>query len=170
MRTLFEAINAFAYTGFTEHFAVRSRTLCGLETGTSFDAHEVVIRAFERFEGISDPDDMSIVYAIESQTGLRGTLTDAFGVYSNPVISDFINRVPIQRFAEPGRGIGQQKELHMRVALIGIGGRVGSRRRRNYCRAAIPCPGSSGTRASLRSVPVSRSSRAMPLAPRCSCR
>ena len=127
MRTLFEAINAFAYTGFTEHFAVRSRTLCGLETGTSFDAHEVVIRAFERFEGISDPDDMSIVYAIESQTGLRGTLTDAFGVYSNPVISDFINRVPIQRFAETGRGIGQQKELRMRVALIGIGGRVGSR-------------------------------------------
>src|SRR5881409_2179542 len=115
MSTLSEAIDAYADTGFTEHFAVRSRRLLGLDGGSSFEAHEVVIRGFQRFEGISDPDDMSIVYAIETQTGLRGTLTDAFGVYSNPVISDFINRVPIQRFAETGRGIGQQKELHMRV-------------------------------------------------------
>src|SRR2546427_3200083 len=73
MSTLSEAIDAYADTGFTEHFAVRSRRLVGLDGGSSFEAHEVVIRGFQRFEGISDPDDMSIVYAIETQTGLRGT-------------------------------------------------------------------------------------------------
>jgi hypothetical protein len=39
---------------------------------------------------------MSIVYAIESQSGVRGTLTDAFGLYSSPTISEFIDGVAIQ--------------------------------------------------------------------------
>ena len=36
---------------------------------------------------------MSIVYAIETVGGMQGTLVDAFGVYSNPMISVFMNRV-----------------------------------------------------------------------------
>ena len=93
MNTLSDAIDEFADQGFTEHFGVRGRRLRGLDNGGSFEAHEVVIRGFERFEGVSDPDDMCIVYAVETLTGLRGTLTDAFGVYSSPVISAFVNDV-----------------------------------------------------------------------------
>jgi hypothetical protein len=95
MSTLSAAIDDFADQGFTEHFGVRGRRLRGLDSGVTFEAHEVVICDFERFEGVSDPDDMSIVYAIETRTGMRGTLTDAFGVYSNPVISAFVNDVAI---------------------------------------------------------------------------
>jgi hypothetical protein len=91
--TLTNLIAAFDEEGFTEHFMVRGDRLVGLESGARFDASEVVIRHVERFEGISDPDDMSVVYAIESRSGVRGTLTDAFGVYSNPVVSQFICRV-----------------------------------------------------------------------------
>src|SRR5207249_9152564 len=47
----------------------------------------------ERFEGGSDPDDMAIIYALESASGLHGTLVDAFGVYSNPAISAYLGRV-----------------------------------------------------------------------------
>jgi hypothetical protein len=35
-------------------------------------ADEVTIRGYQRFEGASDPDDMAIVYAIESLDGTRG--------------------------------------------------------------------------------------------------
>ena len=96
MNTLSEAIDELVDRGFTEHFGVRGRRLRGLDSGASFEAHEVVVREFERFEGVSDPDDMSIVYAIETLTGMRGTLTDAFGVYSSPVISAFMNDVAIE--------------------------------------------------------------------------
>ena len=89
-------IDALDNEGFTEHFGVRGDRLVGFESGTLFAASEVVIRRVERFEGISDPDDMSIVYAIESRSGIRGTLTDAFGVYSNPVVSDFVGKVDFQ--------------------------------------------------------------------------
>lgn len=100
VNTLSQAIDAFVHRGFTEHFAVRGDRLRGLDSGALFQADEVVIRDFERFEGVSDPDDMSIVYAIETLSGVRGTLADAFGVYSSPVVSAFMDGVAIRR-SEP---------------------------------------------------------------------
>jgi len=44
---------------------------------------------------VSDPDDMAIVYAIETAGGIRGTLVDAYGVYSDPAVSAFLATVPI---------------------------------------------------------------------------
>ena len=106
--TLSEAIDEFARQGFTEHFGVRGTQLRGLDSGAVFEAQDVLIRGFERFEGVSDPDDMSIVYAIESRSGVRGTLADAFGVYSNPVISAFVDKIAVRlreaRSAAAGAG------------------------------------------------------------------
>jgi hypothetical protein len=96
MSTLSEAIDGFVHGGFTEHFGVEGSRLRGLESRKTFAANDVVIRAYERFEGVSDPDDMCIVYAIESLNGMHGTLVNAFGVYSDPVISAFVHNVPIQ--------------------------------------------------------------------------
>ena len=66
------------------------------EGGRTFKADELTIRGFYRFEGVSDPDDMAIVYAIESRDGTRGTLVDAFGVYANPAVGRILERVPIR--------------------------------------------------------------------------
>jgi hypothetical protein len=88
------AIEHLAGEGFTDHFAVDGESLRNLDSGEAFRPDELVIRRFVRFEGVSDPDDMSIVYAIESHGGTRGTLIDAFGVYSDPVIGDFVDAIP----------------------------------------------------------------------------
>jgi hypothetical protein len=93
MKTLSEAIESLVRRGFTEHFGVRSDRLRGFESGKTFDANDVTIREYDRFEGVSDPDDMAILYAIESSSGTRGTLIDAFGVYSNPQVSAYLGRV-----------------------------------------------------------------------------
>ena len=61
--------------GFTEHFGVRGDQLHGFESGRTFGANDVTIREYDRFEGVSDPDDMAIVYAIESSSGTRGRLS-----------------------------------------------------------------------------------------------
>lgn len=75
--------------------------LRAFDSGKTFGAHELIIREFERFEGVSDPDDMAIVYGIESTDGTRGALVDAFGAYSSPSVSAFLNDVPIRRTAPP---------------------------------------------------------------------
>lgn len=100
-RTLADAMEDLARRGFTENFEVVGNRLRALESGHTFGPDEVVIREYHRFEGVSDPDDMSIVYGIESQNGTRGTLVDAFGVYSNPEVSAFLGNVPIRRPAPP---------------------------------------------------------------------
>jgi len=38
---------------------------------------------------------MAIAYAIESRSGVRGILIDAFGVYSDPTTSEVLKRIPM---------------------------------------------------------------------------
>lgn len=94
--TLANAIDELAQAGFVEHFGVRDGALRSFESGRRFRAVELVIREYRRFEGVSDPDDMSIVYAIEGQGGVRGTLVDAYGAYSDAAVSAFLQGVPIR--------------------------------------------------------------------------
>ncbi|NVO85282.1 phosphoribosylpyrophosphate synthetase [Hymenobacter terrestris] len=42
------------------------------------------VREFYRFEGDTDPGDETILYAIESDEGVRGLLVSAYGAYSTP--------------------------------------------------------------------------------------
>jgi hypothetical protein len=98
-RTLSSVVERLARRGFTAHFAVVAGKLHAFEGAQTFEPGEVIIREYHRFEGVSDPDDMSIVYAIESLNGTRGCLVDAFGVYSSPVVSAFLQEVPIRRTA-----------------------------------------------------------------------
>ena len=97
--TLAATLDDLARRGFTEHFEVAGQGLHAANGGRTFAADELTIREVYRFEGVSDPDDMSIVYAIESRDGTRGTLVDAFGVYSDPAVSAVLENVPVVRAA-----------------------------------------------------------------------
>lgn len=93
--TLAGAVDDLTAAGFNEHFGVRGDALRSFDSGRSFRPEQLVIQEYHRFEGVSDPDGMSIVYAIEGQGGARGTLVDAFGAYSDPAVGAFLDRVPI---------------------------------------------------------------------------
>jgi len=93
--TLTETIDHLNRRGFTGHFGVNAEGLREFDTGVTFSADALRICECFRFEEFSDPGDMAIVYAIESRTGVRGTLVDACGVYSDPAISEFLARVAI---------------------------------------------------------------------------
>jgi hypothetical protein len=93
-RTLASTMQELAARGFTEQFKAVSEGLLAVRNGQTFTPSEVTIRGNYRFEGESDPDDMSIVYAIETRSGLCGTLTDAFGVYADPKVGAFLKTVP----------------------------------------------------------------------------
>jgi hypothetical protein len=91
------ALEALRARGFTESFVVESGVLRLADGSRGFRSDEVTVREYRRFEGASDPDDMSIVYAIETVDGIKGTLVDAFGVYASPVVTDFMEQVGIER-------------------------------------------------------------------------
>lgn len=92
METLAEAINAAIAKGYTENFMIEKK---GLTTDKEkfYQPEEVKICNFYRFEGYSDPMDNSILYLIELPDGKKGTLTDAYGSYSDATVSNFVHDV-----------------------------------------------------------------------------
>jgi len=91
-----ETIEELKKSGFTANFEFLDQTFRDVDTGRTFKADELTIVEHYRFEGASDPDDMSVVYAIESDAGPKGIVADAFGVYANPALGRFLEKVKIR--------------------------------------------------------------------------
>ncbi|TGE26684.1 hypothetical protein [Hymenobacter metallicola] len=81
--------------GFTEDFTVKDGRLCSFRSDNkkSYAPEEVTIVDFYRFEGESDPDDMSILYALECNDGVRGTISSAYGTYADSDSLEFFKKV-----------------------------------------------------------------------------
>lgn len=50
-----------------------------------------------RFEGISNPGDSSIVYALSGPNGMKGILLDAFGVYADSINQEILSKLRIDK-------------------------------------------------------------------------
>jgi hypothetical protein len=94
--TMAEAIKGLRERGFTANFEYLNNEFRAVGTGKTYPAEDLTIVEHYRFEGASDPDDMSIVYAIETKEGTRGVLTDAFGVYADPKLGAFLKNVKVR--------------------------------------------------------------------------
>lgn len=94
------AIRLLERSGYTADFVVeRGDTLRVAGTNRRYAAAAAHILDFYRFEGVSDPDDMSIIYAVETDDGTRGTLIDAFGAYADPDIAAIVDRMDFRLLA-----------------------------------------------------------------------
>lgn len=91
--TLTKALDGMRRRGFAAQFMVADGALRTVQGGPTFRPDQVTVLERRRFEGVSDPDDMAVLYGIETDTGVRGTLTDAFGTYADPEIGAFMSRV-----------------------------------------------------------------------------
>lgn len=90
---LTEKTNELTRQGYTEQFKLEEKGLKSLGSGKIFQPGQIKIREHERFEGTSDPGDMSILYAIEAEDGTKGTVIDAFGTYSDFNLGEFMKQV-----------------------------------------------------------------------------
>jgi hypothetical protein len=95
-KTMAEAVIGLKGRGFTANFELLKNGFRDVETGKTFQPGELTIVEHHRFEGASDPDDLSVIYAIEAKDGTRGALTDAYGTYANPDLSAFLKKVPMK--------------------------------------------------------------------------
>ena len=91
-----EDIQDLKRRGFTANFEFLAQSFRDVDSGRTFKANELTIVEHYRFEGESDPDDMSVVYAIEIVGGLKGIIADAFGLYAYPDLGGFLEKVPVR--------------------------------------------------------------------------
>jgi len=79
--------------GYDKDFSVTDEGMKCLQTDKLYTPQEINVVNFFRFEGVSDPADMAVLYVIETSDGIKGTLTDAFGTYSDPNVNNFMLEV-----------------------------------------------------------------------------
>lgn len=93
MKTLTSCLNTLLAAGYKTQFKAVKDGLKSLTTEKIYKPVDVKINNFYRFEGDSDPSDNSILYAIQTTSGEKGTLSDAYGAYSDTNVSNFIQNV-----------------------------------------------------------------------------
>lgn len=83
METLQQAIRRLEGEGFTTSLLA----LSGGRIGTrerSYAPRDLVVEAVVRFEGLSDPEDEAVLFALRAPDGLRGTFVAAYGPQMEP--------------------------------------------------------------------------------------
>ncbi len=93
MTTLTALIEKAKKDGYANNFRIEKDKLITDAGDASFTAEEVKITNFYRFEGESDPEDESILYLIETKTGIRGIIVNAYGPGAETEAHEFIEQV-----------------------------------------------------------------------------
>lgn len=91
--TVSQAITELKKRGYITDFNLEENCIvCHQE---KFDPDDFEITEVYRFEGDTDPADESVVYAIESTTGMKGVLVNGYGIYSEPMSDKMIRKLSI---------------------------------------------------------------------------
>lgn len=91
---LVEAVNDLKQRGFTTDFTLAFDTLQCKLTGIQLSPSEFEIVEHHRFEANTDPDDSSVLYAIQSKDGTKkGVLISAYGIYADAASEEMIQKL-----------------------------------------------------------------------------
>lgn len=96
--TLVEATEALTKQGYTHNFSVNEKGLLVEGKEKTYISDEVELHEFHRFEGNTNPADMSIVFAVQTSSGKKGIVVDSYGVNGSEITSKFMNRVAQNQF------------------------------------------------------------------------
>jgi hypothetical protein len=93
--TLSEAIADLKKRGYVNDFNLHPEWIECPPLNLQLKPTEFHVDEVHRFEGMTNPDDSSILMAIQSTNGIKGLLVDAYGVYSDSLSAEMIKRLTI---------------------------------------------------------------------------
>lgn len=94
--TLVDAINGLKTQGYTEDFNIKENYLDCNHGKYQLSPNDFKVDKVFRFEGASDPEDQSVLYAISSEKyNLKGVLVNAYGMYSDSGANEIIKKLKV---------------------------------------------------------------------------
>jgi quercetin dioxygenase-like cupin family protein len=91
MTTVSEVLNDLKLKGYTVDFNLDDNCLICHSNSLKIHPQDFVVDKHYRFEGMSDPSDEAIVYAISSpKHNIKGTLVNGYGISSDNLTDDLI--------------------------------------------------------------------------------
>ena len=95
LKSLSSMLNHLTSLGYESQFQVSDQGLYSTKSEKTYKSNEIEVVRYFRFEGESNPDDNEILYAILTKDGEKGTLVDAYGIYNDAKITNFMKTVEI---------------------------------------------------------------------------
>ncbi|HXL55698.1 MAG TPA: hypothetical protein VN958_05540 [Chitinophagaceae bacterium] len=94
--SLLDALNGLKQRGYTIDFNLAFDHVKCDKTGVCLSPSQFEITEHHRFEGISNPEDSSVVFAIESKDGtMKGVLVSAYGMYSEALSEEMLQKLVV---------------------------------------------------------------------------
>lgn len=93
LKPMKEVMADLAEQGYTHNFRIEGNRLISNESKQSFSAAEVSLVDHYRFEGESDPADASILYALKTSTGEKGTVINTYGAGADLETNEFLGQI-----------------------------------------------------------------------------
>ena len=96
--TVSEAVNDLSKRGYRDNLRIGKECVHCDDKQLQLNPREFEIDEVYRFEGITDPADESIVYAISANDGsVKGTLVNAYGAYADTSSKELVDKLAIKR-------------------------------------------------------------------------
>lgn len=87
-------IEEYQQKGYTSNFFYKSRKLIETKTKKDYAPEQIYVVEERRFEGMSNPSDLSILYVIRTFDGVKGTYLMAYGPKADVEVAEFFKAIP----------------------------------------------------------------------------
>ena len=102
--TLSQTINQLAKAGYTHDFNLQGECLICHQSNISLSPDDFQIDKVYRFEGATDPEDESILFAISSNRyNIRGTLVNGYGISASSISAKMVEKLSFNPSYNPAR-------------------------------------------------------------------
>ena len=93
-----DLIRKYEQEGYDHSFRHEAGKLIDLETKKVYAPVDVVTFEEQRYEGMSNPSDLSILYALKMNDGTKGTFLMAYGPSADVDTADFFKAIPQESY------------------------------------------------------------------------
>ncbi len=93
--TLAEALNDLKARGYSNDFNLQPEAIACSSLNLKLRPEDFHVDEIYRFEGFTDPDDSTILFAVTSIVGVKGIIVDAYGAYADSLSHGMLQRLRI---------------------------------------------------------------------------
>ncbi len=94
MESLAQVVDRLSAAGYADDFRAEPDGLRAIAAGCVHAPESLVIHEVVRFEGITDPDDEAIVFALRcAEHGTKGTYAVPYGINMEPLDAEMVRRL-----------------------------------------------------------------------------
>jgi len=94
-----EYIRKYQEKGYKDNYIFKNGKLVNPDSKNEYDPKDIHVVAEHRFEGMSNPSDLSILYIIKTQNDSKGTILVGYGPSANLELSEFFKSVPEDQYS-----------------------------------------------------------------------